>query len=489
MLKNPCAVPKRLAGWLDKLTGDKKQKGGASKGLGGLFKSLKVPNQGQSAAGMQSVAGTQSESGPQAASTAFMDFMCTDHKKTWAYEFPAPDTTLVAGDFKVPVAELPAIFKKGFSKVKYAAVPNPQNFKDSFDSPKVKELFLKFLSEKSPEVLSQFKKLSQKSSSSSRGIKEQADASFGYGLILLHYSDFVSDASTPLRYLKKAWKDGQRGANYVWGALIFYGEAGLRRDVNVAANFVANANAGDAQDNQGGQEETDSEPFQPFAPAAALLIKISKDPAFKYKGMYASLQKDAENFKRKWISKRNTGSALYRKATQLNYQSVLPLGALAKALDLGDKYNEVVAEMRFISQEQDQTQQLVERSLRIKEGFDKLILDELNKKKTLDAEQIVAVEKTEAANRIIGYKFFTVQNQFLMGFMASGGAINPGLVTDMAVMTGAMQGGIDASCKVRKDLKLAYQTKQEGNKTLAETAPSKEAIDKANEDLKDLDDD
>ena len=56
------------------------------------------------------------------------------------------------------------------------------------------------------------------------------------------------------------------------------------------------------------------------------------------------------------------------------------------------------------------------------------------------------------------------------------------------VLRAAMQGGIDGSCKVRKDLKLAYQTKQEGNKTLAEEDITKEELDKANKKIEELDD-
>jgi len=470
---------KRLAGWLDKVTGDKTEKGGASKGLGGLFKSLKIPNQGQSAAGTQSANTAQDDSSPfsrySSASSEVMDFICTKHKREWAYDYPAPDTSLLAADFKVPVAELPTIFQEEFYKVKYTAVPNPQNFENSFDSPRIKELFLKFLSEKSPEILSQFKKIALESSSSSSGMTEQADAIFAYGLLVLQYSDQLSDASIPLRYIKKAWKKGQRGANYVWGALIFYGEAGLRRDVNIAANFVANANADPEADDRRGQDDGGgAKSFEPFAPAAALLTKISMDPEFKHKEMYASLRKDAEQFKKKWIKKKNTGSALYRQATQLNYRSVVALEALAKALGLGKMYNEAAEQLLYIVQQRDPDRALVKKSLRVKETLVKAIKDELANRDKLDADEIAALQKTADANRRVTAQFAATVAQIFMSQMASGGMITPDTLSDWTYTVPMLVKGKDTSCQVREDLRVAYLNKQDGNKTLQEPPDSPE---------------
>jgi len=479
----------RLAGWLNKLTGDKEEKGGASKGLGGLFKSLKT--------GLPS-AGTQSANQTQGGSSLFsqfgdgssdaMDFICTKHKKKWAYDYPAPDTSLLAGDFKVPVDKLAAIFKTEFYKVKYVAVPNPQNFENGFDSLKIKELFLKFLSEKTPEILSQFKQMGQKSSSMSHGMKVQADAQFAYGLILLQFSDFVSNPSLPLSYIKRAWQEGQRGANYVWGALIFHGEAGMPRDVNKAANFVANANAGDEMERSRGGE--DAEPFEPFPLAANLLVEISKDPAFKHKAMYALLRKDAEKFKRKWIRKRNTGSTLYRQATHLNYKSVVALEALAKALGLGEQYGEALVEVAKIKQDRNPNKQLVERSQRVKEELQELIAAELKKTEKLDADQIDALQKTADANRLVIIEVAATVAQLFMSQMAAGGMISPDTISDWGHVVPIIVKGKDTACDVRQELKVAYLTKQEGGKTLPEDVISQEEMEKAKAETdEDIDDD
>ncbi len=471
---------KKVAGFLDKLKGDQNEKGGDSKGLGGLFKALKVPTPGQSAMGTQSA--TQDDSSAfgrySSASSEIMDLLCAEHKREWSYDYPAPDTSLIAGDFKVSVSELSKVFQDEFYKVKYTSIPNPQTFENGFDSPKIKELFVRFLSEKSPEILSQFKKLAQISSSSTRGMKEQADAQFAYGLLLMQFSDHISDAAQPLQYIKQAWKNDQRGASYLWGALLFYGEAGLRRNVNVAANFVANAQAADEGDNFRGDGGSDAEPFEPFAPATTLLMEISKDPDFKHKEMYASLRADAEKFKQKWMKKKNTGSALNRQATQLNYRSVEALEKLAKALGLGKLYNEVLAEIALIKQERNPSKQLVERSLRVKEPLLEAIGDELEKRDKLDANEIAALQETEVANRIVISQYGATIAQIFMSQMAAGGMISPDTISDWAYTVPILVKGQETSCKVREDLKVAYLNKQEGNQALKETPDTPEQQEK-----------
>ena len=429
------------------------------KGMGGMQKGTKIPS-------LPGSSGSPVSSSPSTSATAWkfegldgdkMDMLC-NKERGWSYTYTPPDLSVLVSDFKVPLEKLPSLLEESSQSPGMRSVPDFQAFEEGFNTEKIKELFQRFLSEKSPETLSQFKKIS---GSDSSGQKEQDDAIFGYGLILLHYRQYLRNPSLPIQYIKRAALKGQKGGSYVWGAFHFYGEAGVRRDVNIAGNFVKNAQElpeQESEDDVGGSSGG-GPIFKAFKPATILLTEIGKDPEFKYRKMYASLEKQAAEMKKEVdrVGKIKSGSDLYKQVIRLNVRTIEARAELASVLGLTSKYNEMTAEIEFIKQEQNPDYAIVEKSFRIKKNVDEMLIKELAKKEQLSADQRVALKTAEKSNRqLVGQASLLTTNFFMTAMAGGAGTVfSAEFLSDAGRVLTGVNDSINTSCEVRDSIKVA----------------------------------
>jgi len=331
--------------------------------MGGLLGGMKQTPGGFPSGSKSGVSSGSESSGKDYTKGSIIPFLCQKTKDPKELYSESSDETLkewqirVAKDFgKKTAPEVQAIFNEWGAKSSLGWAKNLKFYLakgevgGAFSGVHMNRLIENF-ADKSDMRGQLAGKIKQAMSDENLDEKDRVDAKFAYSLILGHYNTQHKRQGYAEGLLKAAYDAEVLGALYVWGLRMYEGY-GVPKNINGAANFVANASRR-VQDLDEEAQENGEDEVERWPEPDNLWNRFATDPRYEGHDRYKSLSKMGAKVRASLekAMKKNTGTKTQNEIKELEKIRKDAEKRLRKAFGIADQIAEEANDLKNISSE------------------------------------------------------------------------------------------------------------------------------------------